>query len=238
MTSVNAFDLYIISFFNQLGHFSGILNNFLLHWQDCNLATLVPFTMLLWGQWFRTDVQDINNRKCVVSILISCAFVAAIFFILQESPFRIGFRLRPMFNPQSTFHMPDGIDLTSLSGWKTNSSFPSGHSMLLAAISVGFLYISRPLGAMSLIYSLIICLIRVFFGFHYLTDIVVGALGGVAAFYLANTRLIEKLLTDRLLKWAIVHPSSFYAALFFISLDIATGFAETRAIIQLVLRHT
>jgi undecaprenyl-diphosphatase len=233
---MNAFDSYIISFFNQFVCLSGVLNKYFYYCHQCNILTWIPIISLLWWYWFRSDGQEISNHKTIISIIISCLFIAAVVCVCREA--RPLFRLRPMINPQSNFHIPYGINLLDAkSGWGATSSFPSGHGAILTTVSVGLLYISRPMGVFCLIYSFVICAFRIFFGFHYATDMIVGALLGVAMLYLANTKFVEKLFTHHILKWSTVHPSSFYAALFIATLDISMGFNESKHIIDLLACH-
>lgn len=229
---MNVFDLSIISFFNHFAYLSMFLNKLLFFLADSVLAWVLLISFLWWA-WFRGDGQETSNRKHVLSIIISCLAASVILFVFQDSKLSILFRPRPPFNPQSNFHIPSGIEISS--NWRTLTSFPSGHAMVFAAISVGILYVSRRAGVLCLIFSLVICLLRIFFGFHYPTDVIAGAVLGVALFYLARTKLVEQLLTCQILRWSSIHPPSFYTAFFIITYVIATRFTGIRYIVHAIL---
>ena len=223
---MNSFDFHTVSFLNQFAHLSGVLNNCLFLIEQSNLLTWVPITALLWWAWFKGDGQEDSNRKLVVTTIVAVGLVT-IFFYFCDRHALIGFRSRPMFNPQLNFQTPSGIQLPSPdSYWGKTETFPSGHAAVFAALGVGLLYISRTAGTLVLIYSLLVCLGRIYFGIHYPSDIIGGACIGIAAVLFARTKLIDYLLTRRLIKWPMHHPSSFYAVFFIVTYSVATGFQE------------
>ena len=88
-------------------------------------------------------------------------FVILIFCLLRHAESLIGFRPRPMFDPQCSFGMPSGLNVPNpASYWGRSNTFPSGHAAILAVFTVGLMYVSRPAGAFCLVYSLLICSIR------------------------------------------------------------------------------
>jgi undecaprenyl-diphosphatase len=142
-----------------------------------------------------------------------------------------------MFDPQCNFRMPCGLNVPNpASYWGRSNTFPSGHAAIFAVFIVGLMYVSRLAGAFCLVYSLIICSIRLFFGIHYPTDILGGACIGVLTAYFARTRIVEYLLTRRVLTWSNRHPSSFYAGFFITTYIVATGFDRLKEITD-PIRH-
>lgn len=80
-------------------------------------------------------------------------------------------------------------------------SFPSDHATATMAVAAAFLLQgARARGAFLTLAALMVCLSRVFVGTHYVTDVLGGAVTGIAAalairlFYKENTR-IDRLLT-------------------------------------------
>lgn len=228
---MNAIDLHTIFFFNQFAHLSGVFNNFILDLENSNLLTWVPMTSLLWWAWFRGDDRESSNRKAVISTIVALAFITLIFCLLRYAQPWIGFRPRPMFDPQCNFQMPYGLHLPDPAlYWGTTDTFPSGHAAIFAAFSIGLMRVSRPAGIFCLTYSLLLCLGRIFLGIHYPTDIIGGACIGIATSYLARTKPAEYLLTRRIIKWPIKHPCSFYVGFFVITNIVATGFDQLKEI--------
>jgi undecaprenyl-diphosphatase len=236
---MNALDSSVISLFGHFANLSVNLNRFLFSINEGGGLTWLPLTTALWWAWFkREDAWEKNSdRESTCAIVVSCVLVAAAFFVLQESPLRLPFHPRPMFDPRSGFQVPYGIELPGReSYWGMTSSFPSGHAAILAAISAGLLQISRPLGSVSVAFALLICGLRVLFGFHSATDILVGAVMGIAILRLAKSHRCVDSLIRPVLRWSNYHPGMFYAILFAITFEITTGFIEARTLIQVLHR--
>lgn len=228
---MNAFDVSIVSFFNQLGQHSWLFNKFVYFLDDNLQLTILPILSMLWWFWFKDQDQE-RRRAWVVSILIGCLLAGALFYFLRETRLFLGFRPRPLCNPAIHFQIPYGLD-PSMRSWclDATTTFPSGHAALLFALSFGLTFISRSTGAVCLIYSFLLCLPRIFLGNHYPTDAIGGALIGVGAVYLSQVRFMRRSVTQRILAWAKHHPPSFYVAFFILSFNIATYFSDLRQII-------
>lgn len=235
---MSTLDLHTFYFLRHIANYSGNLNQFLYFISGCDLITWVPAVALLWWAWFRdADGRRNRDRRVVISCLLACMFILAVFYILQDSGFSIGFRLRPMFNPSSGFRMPIGVEAPTIhSYWGTSSSFPSGHAAVLGALSIGLLLISRPIGVFAFVYSALICLLRVYFGIHYMSDVVAGGLMAIATIFAAKSRYVERALTQPIINASAAWPPIFYAAFFVLSYGVATGFSEARDLLHLLKR--
>jgi len=233
---MNALDSWAIGSLNQFAGFSELLNRVLYSFQSSTLLTWVPVISLLWWAWFRSDGRQAGNRKVVVAVIMACVFVVAVFVIQRES--KLLFRPRPVSDLQSSFCAPWGVELPSLDSYfRESGSFPSGHGAILAVITAGLLYVSRPVGVLCGAYSLVICLMRMFFGYHYFTDMIAGIVLGIAMFALANGRLAEKMVARRVLRWWTLYPSLFCAVLFIITFEIAEGFTESARFAHVLFHH-
>ncbi len=85
-------------------------------------------------------------------------------------------RPRPRFVQPDPF--PPLLDHAVLGDW---SSLPSDHAVLAAAVATATWAASRPLALLSMAWgALFVCLPRVYFGLHYVSDILAGAALGVA----------------------------------------------------------
>jgi undecaprenyl-diphosphatase len=233
---MNAFDLRILSFINQFAHHSKLFDHCVVAFEGNNLLVYVPIMMIWSWKWFSNDSMEVRNRKLFVSTIIGCIFIAISFFVIRDMRFLTEFRPRPMLNPQINFQIPYGMEPKRGDYILSTSSFPSGHAALLFGLTFNLIYVSRRLGASCLVFSLIVTLGRIFLGIHYPTDIIVGAFLGAGIVYIANGRFISNLLTRPIIKWSNHHPSSFYAAFFFITFNVADSLSNIAMILKQFLQ--
>ena len=117
------------------------------------------------------------------------------------------------------FVLPLGVDPQALEHW---SSFPSDHAALAFAVSTCLWRASRPLGAACYIWSIfIICLPRIYAGYHYATDIVGGAMVGIFTAFLV-ARPLQKALMPSALMAEELYPGLFFACFFVVSYEFVT----------------
>ena len=93
----------------------------------------------------------------------------------------------------------------------------------------GLFFVSRLVGILGCCWVLlVICLPRLYLGFHYATDILAGAAIGLAIAWIASTPVVR----DRVSRWPMDrlrrHCGSFYAVAFLLSWQIATLFNDIR----------
>lgn len=143
-----------------------------------------------------------------------------------------------MYTDGIGFH-PLSIDyFVRLENW---SSFPSDNATFFFALSTGIYFLSRPLGILAGLYSVIVAgLVRIYLGFHYPSDVIVGALIGIVVAAAANLGVMRRpagRLIDALIRRA---PGLFYAGAFAVTLELALVFDDlrdgARAFVRL-LRH-
>jgi undecaprenyl-diphosphatase len=134
----------------------------------------------------------------------------------METP-GIGYRL-PLFE--------DGFRYADFEAW---SSFPSDQATLFFAFATGFWFFSVRLGLVMLVYSALIALSRVYLGTHFPSDVTVGALLGVVVQLALNREYAWRRLTP-VLALEKSKPAYFNAALFFVLLEMGTGFINVRDI--------
>src|SRR5262249_5592737 len=139
------------------------------------------------------------------------------------------FRVRPLHDPLLHFVVPHGLNAGELAGW---SSFPSDHAMLFFALATGVFVTARRAGTLLLLHALIVVsLPRVYLGFHPPTDILAGAILGAATALIMTRPYIRDPVTRPLLALLEQRPGTFYALLFFISVQIATMFIGVRQLL-------
>jgi undecaprenyl-diphosphatase len=130
--------------------------------------------------------------------------------------------------------MPLGVNPETLN---TFSSFPSDHAMLFFALAVPLWNRSRWLGAAAMIWAaLVICLPRVYLGYHYPSDVLAGAVLGVLFMVVLSALVARTSLPKRILQFADFHPAAFYPLAFILSFELATLFAGTRHLLLDIMR--
>ena len=226
---MNAFDQTIIDF--VLKHFSRSYYTFYIveFFSDDNLVKGGVFAILIWYLWFKKVPEQEKNRVHLVATLVSVFFVMVITLSLAGlAPFR----KRPFLNPDLHFSslMPLNAELTKM------SSFPSDHTALFICMVTGLFFVSRKIGWLTLIYTLIFIFIpRVYLGYHYPTDLVAGALIGVLITSFFNySAFVKNYISKWIMPFSINYPALFYSFLFLVTYQIADLFWGSREIITYI----
>jgi undecaprenyl-diphosphatase len=227
---LNSFDTGIISFFNGFAHRSWTFDTLIgLVSENYLFKGAVPAGLIWWG-WFRTDKRTPNNRERLLSGLLAGFLALVVARGLAET---LPFRERPLRNPAVHFQLPYGGVQTMLIGW---SSFPSDHAAVFFALATTSCFISRTAGILALCHAFfIVCLPRIYLGYHYPTDILVGALIGVGVACLTQRLALRTAAARPVMEWIDKHPAISYALLFFVTFQIAISFDSVRQVGHFVL---
>lgn len=182
----------------------------------------------IWWSWFRDgphesrDTRYGNARDLLLYTLLIC--VPAL--LTARTLGHILFRPRPVSNPALHLRIAFGFDVRTLETWST---FPSDHAALFFGLSTGLFLVSRKIGWLMYAYSFfVICLPRILLGIHYPSDVLAGALLGIAAVNTVRFAPLRSLVlkpAQRLLAWS---PSAFYAALFLLTWQTADLYDHLR----------
>ena len=142
--------------------------------------------LFVWWAWFRSEGKATQDRDHIIATMISCVVALAIGRLMVI----LGpFRLRPLHEASLNFVTPYGVSEDALAKL---SSFPSDHAVLFFALVTGLFFVSRGLGLFALLYTLVVVVLpRIYLGLHYPTDILAGALVGVAICWLGNVYLVR-----------------------------------------------
>jgi undecaprenyl-diphosphatase len=182
--------------------------------------TGVIFLGLFGLLWFRQNSLQIRRRQALILVIPA---VALALIINRTISTLLPFRVRPMYalgaNPPS---YPWTFDLEN---W---SSFPSDNASYLFAIAACLWVASRGAGLAFSLFSLLVCLGRVYFGIHYPSDVAAGALLGLAAGYVVTRPAIAESVSRPLLGYEKQVPAYFYALLFMMLAEVVGGFPNTR----------
>jgi undecaprenyl-diphosphatase len=229
---VNPFDAGIIHFFNQFARHSWTFDNVVVLIAGNNFIKGGVMMSLLWWMWFREGGgrEQASRREIVLFGLFSsfAALIVARFFAHA-----LPFRERPLHNPDVSFQMPYGMNEKTLIHW---SSFPSDHAVLFFALAATIFFVSKRAGLLALCHAVfVVCLPRIYLGLHYPTDIVVGALLGVAIASLSQITVLRHSLMRHFLLWLEESPGTFYAFLFLVASQTAELFTPIREIMGLAM---
>jgi len=140
------------------------------------------------------------------------------------------FRPRPVVHPDLTeMQWPYLVTMENFGRLDNWSSFPSDHAALFFALAFGLLFVSPMMGIFACIYvSLVICMPRIYAGFHYPTDILAGILiAGIFA-YVLQLKPVRNDVTGPFIRWLEGHSASFYAGAFLFCFLIGTLFDDVR----------
>ena len=227
---MNPFDRGLILWLNQFADRSRIFDGLVVLLSQTELLKGGVALAVIWWLWFSTREDSRVLRERLLATLAGGALAALASRLLSDV---LPFRTRPFHEPRLPFHPPFTESVNMLRNF---SSFPSDHASLFTALSVGVLFCSRRAGIFLLFWTLVVVLMpRLYLGLHYPTDILAGAALGTLTACALQTRRVREGLSAPLLDWKDWHPSSFYAALYLASLQIAVLFGDLRDILSFLV---
>ena len=157
------------------------------------------------------------------------AFLAL--FVARALEALLPFRLRPLARPELALTVPPEF-LDDLGRW---SAFPSDHAVLAFALATGLMVASRPLGRLAFVHAaMFVCLPRLYFGLHHLTDLLGGALLGSAIALLCLGPPVRTWLVRRILPLRDMAPGPFHAIGFLVLLEVSVMFQDVRTLGSMV----
>jgi len=222
---MNVFDYSILAFLNQFVGQHPQFDNAVVYLSNEVFLTISPVVALCWWAWFKngqdTNARNLETRRSIVSTLLVC-FGSILLARLIVMLFH--FRLRPLCDPTNGLHFPPGT-----TEWECWSSFPSDHAIMFFTLTTGFFSVSRLLGWIALTDTVVlVCLPRIYLGIHYPTDLIAGAVIGVAVGLAGNTKAVKDSLAKWPLQWLRLHPGPFYAAFFLVMYQMMVMFGDVR----------
>ena len=215
---MNAFDYGLLRYLNHLADQSPLFTKVIvaIYGDELKSALIVA---LLWWSWFEVDGTTGEGEKrarIAAGLCGSILCIVAVRVLAAVLPFRV----RPIGNDAVSLHFPIAPE-----GWANWSAFPSDNAVLFFFLTMCLFQISRVLGTVALVDSvLLIGFPRVFVGVHHPTDVLAGALIGGGAGYVVGREPLRSTLAKPALLWMRAHPASFYAVAFLISFLITEVF--------------
>jgi membrane-associated phospholipid phosphatase len=213
-------DIAITKFVNSFAGQSHLFDRIVLEILQMNTFKMLPLVTLMVWLWFSNDPQGMRRR--FVFNGMAGGFIALVITRVVQN---LGpHRPRPALSGEFEFVLPTG-------GYTNDwSSFPSDTTGLAFAMVLGIWFASRKLGVLALFWAIfIIAFPRLYGGFHYVSDLVAGALIGMASTYaFAHVRAISDPLFDAMMRLAKDRKALFYALAFIVAYQTSTYFGDIR----------
>jgi undecaprenyl-diphosphatase len=223
LAPVIGWDHAVSLWLNSYAGHTPALDRFVYNLADSAMLKGGLFMAFFWWLWFKRDEETTQRRQTILTALAGAIIAIGIARVLQ---LMLPFRERPLHNDALNLTPPTVVNPDTLDGW---SSFPSDHAVLFFALALAVWRLHRALGVFAFLWASIgICLPRIFLGYHYATDILVGAVVGIVIMQAAFLVLRPRLLAQPLLRWEKAHAMSFYCAAFVASLQLAVLFQDVR----------
>ena len=175
------------------------------------------FVALLWYCWFAAP--DLESRHKNLTGTIASAIASLLSRATQLS---FPSRARPFQDPALHLRLPFTVKLDSLR--HVASSYPSDHAALYFALAATIYSVNRKAGYYALALAVLLNGIRLYLGFHYVSDIIGGAALGVLCVCVLQAVKADS-LTKRLSAMYQTPGPVFYAVAFCVTYFIATMFA-------------
>jgi undecaprenyl-diphosphatase len=182
--------------------------------------------------WFQRSKTLPRQRETLILLLLAVPLSIVVARSLADL---LPFRTRPMYTPGIGFRAPSYGQDTALVDW---NSFPSDNSAVLFVMTTGFWLLSRRAGLLWACFSLLTSAIaRIYFGFHYPSDVVAGALIGIGVMLAVNNEFMRARIASPILALEQRAPGIYYGLFFPFLFEIATLFAFTRFIRDAIYYH-
>jgi undecaprenyl-diphosphatase len=182
-----------------------------------------------WGLWFLNRHEPAQLRAKLLATAIISIVAIVVGRILSTS---LPFRLRPIHNPEIPASLPINVDPLILDGW---SSLPSDHAVFFFALATSLCFIHRRIGILLLLHAtLFIALPRIYAGFHFPSDVMIGGFIGMMIPLICMKPCSQWIVRSRAFFLEERYPHVFYPVLFLISVQSATIFGSSRAIVSAV----
>jgi undecaprenyl-diphosphatase len=220
---MNPFDAYIVHFLNGFARRSWTFDWLVAVLDGNYIVKGGVMAALLLTVWFREngDTDDMKRRRAIIVSGLFATCVAVL--VARVLSFAFPFRGRLIYEPGIHFVRPYSMDGKDLAGWWT--AFPSDNAVLFFALAATAYAACRRAGAIAYLHATItVAFARVYVGIHHPTDILAGALIGIALVRVSQIPAVRLWVTREPMHWLSERPQVFYPLMFMLLLAISTVF--------------
>lgn len=220
---IDVWDERIVLFLNQFAAKSAVFDGIVYDLADSSILQGGLFMAYFWWAWLRTD-GPVARRRHEIVISIGGAIVAAIISRIMQVT--LPFHTRPLHTASLHFVVPLGVNPETLNFW---NSLPSDHAAIYFALATAISYQCRALGYAAMVWTMVFGLIpRIYLGYHYPSDILAGAVVGIAIMVLTWHFMPRTKMVERMLAWEHSHRAIFYPVAFLLTYEVAILFFDVR----------
>ncbi len=216
---MDLFDLRVLKAFFVFVQWCPAVDGWLRYVANDNFVKGAVFLAFFWWLWFSNHRPVDQTREILVFAFVASSLALLLGRIVAlYAPFRV----RPLQNPRYELPFPPTAPSDIPHSW---NSFPSDHAILFFCLA-GCLWIaSRRVGILALFHTLfVVCIPRIYMGYHYPLDIIAGAFLGIGLAAVGKCARIRKSVTRPAFLWIERHPASFYAFSFLWTFEVAELF--------------
>lgn len=223
------FDEYLFHAINQFAGRSNLLDD-TLRWSQTDYFKTVPIMMIIWGLWFSYPDREQQVRERLAAIVLLCL---PVILTARVAAALLPFKYRPLHTPGLEINLAYEQNVKVLDGW---SSMPSDHAAFFFALSVGLIMLNRKAGIVAGFLSLfVICLPRIYFGWHWPSDIVAGAALGILMMVLFIRPVDGFIQRTRMIPYFMARPWIGYPLFFLATFEMSQMFFLSRSILSNII---
>ena len=215
------FDWPILLKLNQYVFPVAFLNRAITGLSGLPILTGAPLIALFWYLWFES-----NSESTKAKLLLGLGAAVAAVILSRGLQLTLPTHIRPLLDPVPGFNIPPGVDLIGLNEW---NSVPSDHGCVYFALATVIWRRSHMLGLLGLLPALIGSLPRFYLGYHYPSDVVLGAILGISVVMLVENYGPET-FARRAVRFEQQRPGIFYFWAFLLTFEVSVLFGDIRQI--------
>ena len=221
--------LFLLESVNSLAGRSTSVDQVIFLVATLDIFKAVPCIAVLLGVTHRTFGSLLDPRLTLGRSFVGISAATAAVRLSQEV---LPHRIRPVVEPGLDLVQSPVLDPGSMEHLVQSSSFPSDHAALTVGVVAAVMFLNRRAGWWLAAYVVVVVLTpRVYFGYHYVGDIVVGGLVGIVI-TVACLKVPLGRLQERLHGFVEDHPGVSLAVGFMAFYQVANLFFDARTILD------